>query len=436
VLAFSISAGLAAAILFGLAPAMRAARPDVAQVLRASGRTSGLSGGALLRNAVVVVEVALCFVLLVGSGLMFRSFLSLQGINPGFDPHGVLTFRTMGGKPAKTPEERAAGIQQMQNALAAIPGVESVTGANILPLSGLFFPSRWGKEDAMNDFSKFQSADLQVVLPGYFQTMRTPLLAGRLFDASDEQPQLRRMIIDQALAAKAFPNGNAVGQRILSRINTPTNVWYEIVGVVAHQRLSSLAEPGREQMYISDGSAGGRLQAWAIRTQGDPARYTSAVRAAMVKFDRSLLITDLETMDSIVQHAQTGTRFSLFLIAAFASIATLLAGVGLYGVLSTVVRQRTAEIGVRMALGAEPGGIFGLMIGYGLRLSATGIAVGLTAAFLLTQAMTSMLVGIKPTDPLTFGAMAVLFFVIAMAATWVPARRAAAMDPSAALREE
>jgi putative ABC transport system permease protein len=437
VLGFSMGAGLAAALLFGVAPVMQAARPDVAQVLRATGRTSGLSGGSLLRNTVVVAEAALCFVLLVGSGLMFRSFLALQRINPGFDPHGVLTFRTMGGKPARTVEQRAAVVRQMQAALAAIPGVQSVTAANILPLSGLFFPNRWGKEDALNDFSKFQSADLQVVLPGYFDTMRTPLLAGRVFDESDNNPQVRRMIVDEALAAKAFPNGGAVGRRILSRIDTATNVWYQIVGVVAHQRLSSLAEPGREQMYITDGDWNHLVvQGWAVRTRGDPARYAAPVRAEIAKFDRSLLLTGMQTMDSVVERAQTGTRFSLLLIAAFAAIAALLAGVGLYGVLSTMVRQRTAEIGVRMALGAAPAGIFGLMVGYGLRLSAAGIAAGLMAALLLTRAMTSMLVGIKPTDPVTFAAMAALFFLIATVATWMPARRAAALDPSAALREE
>jgi predicted permease len=437
VLAFSMGAGLAAALLFGLAPALRAARPDVAQVLRASGRTSGLSGGALLRNAVVVAEVALCFVLLVGSGLMFRSFLALQRINLGFDAGGVLTFRTMGGKVGRTPEERAAMVRQIRTVLTAIPGVESVAAADILPLSGSFFPFRWGKEDALADPSKFLAMDVQIVQPGYFETMRTPLLAGRVFDESDNNPQLRRIIVDQVLAAKAFPNGNAVGQRILSRFRTPQPEWFDIVGVVAHQRLTGLADGGREQGYLPNGYWNYRvLPGWALRTRGDAAKYAEPVRAAMSKFDRSMLLTDVRTMDSIVERAQTGTRFSLLLIAAFAAIATLLAGVGLYGVLSTVVRQRTAEIGVRMALGAAPGGIFGLMIGYGLRLSATGIAAGFVAAFLLTRVMTSMLVGVKATDPLTFAAMTALFLLIAVFATWVPARRAAGLDPLAALREE
>jgi putative ABC transport system permease protein len=437
VLVFSIGAGLAAAILFGLAPAFRAARPDVAQVLRAAGRTSGLSGGTLLRNSVVVGEVALCFVLLVGSSLMFRSFLALQRINPGYQPHNVLTFKIMGGRPARTPEERAAYVRQMREALAAVPGVTSVAAADTLPLTGSYFPYRWGKEDALTDPSRFQAADVQTVLPGYFDTMRTPLIAGRTFDESDYNPQLRRMVIDDALAAKAFPNASAVGQRILSRFRTPDPEWFEIVGVVAHQRLSSLAEPGREQAYLPDSYWGHRfVSEWAVRTEGDAGRYAGPIRAAMAVFDRSMLLTQIQTMDAVVERAQTGTRFALLLIAAFAAIAALLAGVGLYGVLSTVVRQRTAEIGVRMALGAAPTGVFSLMIGYGLRLSAVGIVAGLAAALLLTQGMTTMLVGTKATDPLSFGAMAVLFFLIALLATWIPARRAASLDPSIALREE
>ena len=325
----------------------------------------------------------------------------------------------------------------MQAALTAVPGVVDATAGDILPLTGAYFPYRWGHEDALADPTRFQAADVETVLPGYFKTLGTPLIAGREFNESDNNAQVRRMVIDQMLAAKAFPNGNAVGQRILSRFRTPEPEWFEIVGVVAHQRFTSLAEPGREQAFLPDGYWGGRFVAeWVVRTQGDPSRYAGPIRAAMARFDRSMLLTDVRTMDSIVERAETGTRFSLLLIAAFASIAALLAGVGLYGVLSTVVRQRTAEIGVRMALGAAPAGVFSLMIAYGLRLSAAGVAAGLVAALLLTRAMTSMLVGVAPNDPPTFAAMAVLFFGVAALATWLPARRAAALDPSAALREE
>ncbi len=276
-LLFSIGAGLAAALLFGLAPAVRAARPDVAQVLRASGRASGLAGGSLLRNAVVVAEVALCFVLLVGSGLMFRSFLALERINPGFDPRNVLTFRAGGGRQGHTFEENAAIVRQRHDALAAIPGVESVTAASVLPLAGNFLPYRWGKEDALHDESKYQAFDVETVLPGYFKAMRTPIVAGRAFDETDNNPQARRMIIDEALAAKAFPNG-AVGQRILSRFQTTQPEWFEIIGVAAHQRMTSLADPGREQGYLPDGFWGhgnvaslGPAHAWqprAIRVRG------------------------------------------------------------------------------------------------------------------------------------------------------------------------
>jgi putative ABC transport system permease protein len=245
------------------------------------------------------------------------------------------------------------------------------------------------------------------------------------------------MVIDETLAAKAFPNGKAVGQKILSRFRSPDSEWFEIIGVVAHQRLVSLAEPGREQAFLPDSYWDNRaVNQWAVRTQGDAAKYAAPVRAAMARFDGSALMTQVQTLDAVVERAQTGTRFSLLLISIFAAIAALLAGVGLYGVLSTVVRQRTAEIGVRMALGAAPAGVFGLMIGYGLRLSVIGIAGGLAAALVLTRGMTSMLVGTKSTDPLSYGAMAVLFLLITLLATWIPARRAAGLDPSDALREE
>ena len=437
VLIFSIGAGLVAALLFGMAPVVKAARPDIGQVLRASGRTTGLAGGSWLRNAVVIAEVALCFVLLVGSGLMFRSFLALGRIDPGFDARNVLTFRTVGGRIGQTPEAREAEVRQMQATLTAIPGVTGVTAAGSMPLTGPFFPYRWGKADALTDPSKFQSADVQTVLPGYFEIMHTPLLAGRYFTEDDNNPKAHRILIDPQLAAKAFGGANPVGQRILMRFTLAESDWFEIVGVVAHQRFTSLAEAGREQAYVPDGFWGHRfVLEWALRTQGDPARYAGAVRAAMAKFDRTMLAADVQTLESTVERAQTDTRFSLVLIAVFAAIAALLAGVGLYGVLSTVVRQRTAEIGLRMALGAAPAGVFGLMIGYGLRLSVAGVAAGLAAALLLTRAMTSMLIGVPPNDPATFAAMAALFLGIAALATWIPARRAAALDPSTALREE
>jgi putative ABC transport system permease protein len=437
VLGFTALAALAAAALFGLAPAVRAARPSVAVLLRASGRNSGLGGVGLLRNVVVVAEVALSFVLLIGSGLMFRSFLELQRIDPGFNPHGLLTFLLLGGRGGQQPQERAARQREIQTSLRNLPGVQAVTGSFPLPLAGGFSPIRWGLEPALTDPSKFQAVDFQIVLPGYFEVLRTPLIAGRTFTDADNAPDRMLVLIDQMLAAKAFPGESAIGKRLLIRIRTPEPEWVEVIGVVAHQRDTSLAVAGREQIYFTDGFLGhGTVDNWAIRTAGDPAKYAPAVRAAIARLDPHLLIAEMQPMDALVEHAQASTRFSLLLIGVFASVAALLAGVGLYGVLSTVVRQRTPEIGVRMALGAAPAAIFSLVVGQGLRLSAAGIALGLVAAFELTRAMTSMLVGVKATDPATFASMAVLFFAIAAIASWLPARRAAGLDPTAALREE
>jgi putative ABC transport system permease protein len=437
VVAFTALAGLAAAAIFGIVPALRASRPDVMHVLRSSGRTAGLGGGRLLRNSVVIVEVALSFVLLIGSGLMFRSFLELQRINPGFDSHRLLTFLLIGGRGGSAPEQRAALQREIKQGLSQLGGVESVTAATPFPLAGGFSPVRWGLEPALADPSKFQAADLQIVLPGYFEAMHVPLIEGRTFTEADNAPTRKVVIIDQSLASKAFPNQSAVGKRILERAVTPEAEWAEVIGVVGHQREESLATPGREQIYFTDGFfSHGAAGFWAVRTTGDPAKYGEAVRAAMARIDPQSVITDLQPMDVLVDKAQAGTRFSLLLIGVFAVIAALLAGVGLYGVLATVVRQRSPEIGVRMALGAAPASVFRLMIGQGLRLSAAGIGLGLLAALGLTRVMISMLVGVKATDPVTYAAMVAIFLMIAALASWIPARRAASLDPTRALRDE
>jgi putative ABC transport system permease protein len=389
-----------------------------------------------LRNAVVVVEVALAFVLLVGSGLMFRTFLNIQLVDMGFDPRGLLTFQLLGDI-GDSPQETETFKRQLRDQLDAIPGVNSVTASFPLPLAGGFSPVRWGGAEAQSDPSKFQAADLQVILPGYFEAMGTQLLAGRTFTQEDSAPRRALLVVDQALAAKAFPNESAVGKRILFRVFTPEAQWGEIVGVVAHQRNTSLVEPGREQLYVTDGYVNHQLaQWWALRTDGDPAAIAGAVREVVRRQGKDTFINQLQPMDVLVTAAQSQTRFSLLLIGVFSTIAALLAGVGLYGVLATSVRQRTAEIGVRMALGAAPSRIFRLMVGKGIYLSVIGIAIGLVGAFALTRILASMLVDVKPTDPMTFVAVAALFLVIALLASWLPARRASGLDPTTALRQE
>jgi putative ABC transport system permease protein len=437
VLAFSGFAGLAAAILFGVTPSLRASRPRLMNVLRGIGRNTGLGTGSVTRNIVVTAEVALSFVLLVGSGLMFRSFLELLRIDPGFDSSNMLTFVLDGNNGATTPAANAAFVRQVEDRLHAIPRVESVTGSFPFPLAGGYNPIRWGKGEALADPSQFQAADFQIVMPGYFETMKTALLAGRTFTDADNAPERRLIIIDDSLARKAFPGESAVGQRILIRLKTPEPEWMEIIGVVGHVRQTSLAVPGREQIYFTDGYGGpGGVNSWALRVTGDAAGYASQVRAAIRDVSPRLLITDLQPVDELVDHAQAQTTFSLLLIGVFAVIAGVLAAVGLYGVLSTAVRQRTPEIGVRIALGAGRENIFRLIVGHGLGLTAVGVVIGVVAALVLTRLMTRMLIGVKPTDPLTFAAMMLLFFAIATASSWIPATRAAGIDPNKALREE
>ena len=403
--------------------------------LRAVGRNSALSAAGL-RNAVVVVEVALAFVLLIGSGLMFRTFVNIQRVNMGFDPRGLLTFQLLGNI-GRTPEERATFKRQLREQLNAIPGVHSVTASFPLPLAGGFSPVRWGGAEAQSDPSKFQAADLQIVLPGYFEAMGTTLLSGRTFTEDDNMPDRNLLVVDQSLAAKAFPNESAVGKRILYRVRTQEAQWGEIIGVVAHQRNTSLVEPGREQLYVTDGYVNhGAAQWWAVRTDGDPSSIAGAVREVVRKQGKETFINQMQPMNALVLQAQAQTRFSLLLIGVFSTIAALLAGVALYGVLATSVRQRTAEIGVRMALGAAPSRIFRLMVGKGVYLSVIGIVIGAIGAFALTRVLESMLVEVKPTDPVTFVSVAVLFLLIAVMASWLPAYRAAGLDPTTALRNE
>ena len=435
VLTFAATAGLAAVAIFGLMPAVRAARPDVNQVLRGSGHTPGLAAGHLLRNTVVIAEVALSFVLLIGSGLMFRSFLELRRVDPGYDPHGVLTFFVTRDWELTRQPGRLDLLREIQARLRALPGVENVTAALVLPLGGGSRPKDSATARPRSALASAAGADFQQVMPGYFETLRTPILAGRTFTEDDNAPGRNVVVIDQFFAAQAFPNESAVGKRVL--LPNPATPWAEVIGVVAHQRLSSLSDPGRETVYFSDGFWGiGVSRYWMVRAAGDPAKYAAAVRTEIAKVDRTMVISKMQPMEALVDQDQAGTRLLLLLIGVFAAIAVTLASVGLYGVLASVVRQRTAEIGVRMALGATPSSIFKLVVGHGLRLTAIGLAMGLLAALGLTRVMTTMLVGVKATDPSTFAAMALLFCLVAAIASGVPAARAASLDANAALREE
>jgi putative ABC transport system permease protein len=435
VLAFTALATVVSAVTFGLIPAISSARANVIDMIRKTGRSGGIGAGKWLRNGVVVAEVVLSFVLLIGSGLMFRSFVAIHRIDPGFDPAGVLTFRLNTSIRFTGPEDALAFLRDAMARLRGLPGVLDVTSGQPLPLDGGIANARWGTEAAAADPSKFQQANLHMVYPGYFKAMRTPIVEGREFTDAENRRDALFVVIDTTLARKAFPGQSAVGKRMLARIRTDEPETFEIIGVVKHQRHNSLIEEGREAMFFATGVGGGFGRV-AVRVQGDPLALVPTLRAELARMPGSTYASEIEPMSAFVDRASARTRFSLVLIAVFAGIAVVLAIVGLYGVLSTLVRQRTAEIGVRMALGAGRRSVFNLVVGQGLKLSLIGIAVGLGAAFLLTQVLQTMLVSVSPTDPVTFVAISVLFLAVAAAACAIPAVRAARLDPTAALRDE
>jgi putative ABC transport system permease protein len=436
VLGFAIIAALLSAVIFGVVPALRASRPNLAQTLRAGGRSPSLGAGKYLRQSVVLIEVVLSFVLLIGSGLMLRSFMALERVNPGYDPTSILTFTAFNTR-LRSAGERAAYSQTLQERLAAIPGVVAVTGANPLPLDGVDATLRWGPANSVNDPSLFRQATLHIVRPGYFAVMKAKIIAGRVFTAADENASFNGIIIDDMLAAEAFP-----GQSPQSIIGKPlycgvsASQMCQIIGVAQHERHQTLAAPGREGAFITDGTLGFTGLRWAVRTTGDPSRLIPAVRAAVAEIDPLVPLGDVKPMSDYVDRAMASTRFSLVLLATFAVVAALLAAVGLYGVLATTVRQRTAEIGVRMAFGATSSNIFRLIVGQGLVISAAGIVAGIAVALALTGVLqhAGMLVSIKPSDPLTYVGVSLLFVAIAGFACWIPAARAARLAPNVALR--
>jgi predicted permease len=433
---FAAAGGLAAAALVGFGTSVRGAKAPLMGAMRGSYGTSVWARPGYAKDLLVVVQVALSLVLLVTSGLLARSLYALEQVDPGYDPHGILTFLAVRDWDANAPAaNRLAFLNTLQRRLRSLPGVEGVTATPFLPLTGGFGGAiDWSTDQSPAGPPGARAATLQSVLPGYFETLRTKLIAGRTFQDPDNFPESRVAIVDAALAAKAFPNQSAVGKRI--RLDFLRQPWVEIVGVVAHQRLSALASPGREEIFVTDGMIGfGVGRYWAVRVPGNPAAAAPAVVASLAELDPQILILELQPMDAIVSRAGSSSRFALLLIGFFAVVATTLAGVGLYGVHATLVRQRSWEIGVRVALGADPTTIVRLVIAQGLRITAAGVAAGLLVAFGVTQVVSTMLVGVRPTDPVTFAAAAAIFLVIAGLTCWGPARQAARLDPSSTLRE-
>jgi putative ABC transport system permease protein len=438
VLAYTAAATLSAVLIFGLLPALQTVRPDLSRSLKERSVSAGTRRQGLLRGGVVVLEVALSLVLLIGAGLMLRSFAALRNVDPGFDTENVLTFGVpLGFTRYTTTLQRWQFGRELRAQIAALPGVQFVSAANPLPLAGQTFNGPYGPIEAVNDPTLVRQADIRVIAPGYFETMGTRLLQGRTFTEADMADSTEAVIVDRVLAEKLWPGESAVGKQIALRFWTADMIRVPVIGVVEHQRNGSLATEGRETLYYPDRLIGGwNTLSYVVRTTGDPMRAVAPIRQRLAALDSLLPMSDVRTMQSYVDEAMGGTRFALVSIGVFGVTALVLAFVGLYGVLAYAVRLRTAEIGVRMAFGAERSTILRMVVGQGLRLAAAGTVAGLLAARLLTRVLQSQLVGVAPTDSFTFLSVAAGFLAMAALACAVPALRATRVDPLVALREE
>lgn len=436
VLGFALAATAGAALLFGLVPALQAGRTDIAEVLKQGGRGAALGRTGSLRTGVVITEVALSVVLLIGAGLMIRSFRELQRSDPGFDTESALTFQLQ--LQGYDREQRQTFVPTLRERLGALPGVVGVSAATMLPLIGDSPLGRYGTRDALDDDALYGQATYRYVQEDYFRTMGTRLLQGRDFNVSDfDGDGAATVIVDDHVADRLWPDESPIGQTLVIR-RGPEPEFMEVVGVVEHQRSESPAFDSQEAVYFTSRWAGdpGSAQ-WVIRTEGvEPTSLVGPVRAAVAELDPHVLVADLKSMQQVVRDVMAPTRFALVLIAIFAAIALGLASLGVYGVLSYVVRERRAEIGLRMVLGAEQPTILRMVVRQGLAPTAAGIVFGLVGAFWLTRFMASLLVHVQPFDPATFAAMAMLFGLVGFLAALVPALRAARVGPMEALRDD
>jgi putative ABC transport system permease protein len=432
---FALSISLATGILFGIAPAWQTSGANVNEALIEGGRggTTGRSG-RLLRDSLVVVEVALAVLLLIGAGLLVRSFARLRSVDPGFQPSGLLTARIpMAGGRNPTPERRAIFFQQVLDRLAALPGVQSAGGVNGLPLTGLGVGSFFAPEGRPPTPEQRPMGVLRSVTPGYFRTMGIPLVAGRLFTDADAKPAAPVILVNQTLVRRFWSQGNPLGGRLVVDTDSRTA---EIVGVVGDVKPERIEGEDWPTIYDPYAQAPVTTMNLIVRTSRPPLSLASAVEREVHRLDPEQAVANLRTMDTVVDEAFAGARFNTVLLGVFAAIAFTLAAVGIYGVISYDVTRRTHELGIRLALGAQPGDVLRLVVGHGARLAAIGIGAGLAAAYGLTRLMSTMLFGVNPTDFFTFAAIPILLGAVALLASYLPSRRAMALDPVTALRHE
>ena len=442
VMVFALGVSVLTGILFGLLPARRLAKLDPALALQNGTRTSTSGRNQhRLHSVLVIAETALGLVLLVGAGLLIRSFMHLLASDPGFNPQHVLTFRV--GVTDKTyPEaKRIEFYRQLLARLDTLPGVKSATAAFPLVFSGGGMQISFKIQGHPVTTGNQPDARASVVEPDYFQTLEIPLLRGRFLTPHDNEANAPpAIVINEALARKYFPNEDALGKRIQSGFDEgeegQPGVWREVVGIVANVKRLGMTEPAAPEYYVPYGQAAITPPYVAMRVSGDPASYANSVAAVVASIDKELPVYRVRTLEENVSTASAQPRFQTLLLTAFAGIALLLAAVGLYAVLSYMVVQRTHEIGLRMALGAQRGNVLKLILNRGITLAVIGVASGIAASALLTRFLGSMLYGVKPLDPITFLCVAALLLAVSAVASLVPASRAARLDPMKTLRDQ
>jgi len=439
----TLAVSLLTGILFGLAPALQASAQSSAESLKEGGRSSTGEARQRVRGLLVISEFALSLMLLIGAGLMVRSFLALQAIDPGFRPDHILTMILSVEGTQKAAHARAQEFYQSAlERVRSIPGVVSAGMTNHLPVAGdLWSRPFWVDGRPLPHPGEEPDGAFRLALPGYLETMKIPLLRGRSIEAGDTATAPGVVVINEYMAQTYWPGENAVGKRLTldNPSSHPMPVWLTVVGIAKNAVRYDWAAPPAEEFflpYLQHTDAMGHYITLVVRAKGDPAALASVVETSVWQIDRNVTISEVQTMDAVLERANAEARFNMALLAVFATLATVLSAVGIFGVMSYTASRRRREIGIRLALGARPTEILQLITREGMVLALCGTAAGIAGALALTRLMAKLLYGVPPVDPLTFIAVPLLLTAVALAACLIPAFRAALMSPVAALRQE